>query len=75
MTTSLGYRIRTAAAGARVFLVTGLWQLNLEDLPRWKIPLAKIARAFMIALFKFFKDQCLLHASALTLITLLSIVP
>ena len=75
MTTSLGYRIRTAAAGARVFLVTGLWQLNLEDLPRWKIPLVKIARAVMIALFKFFKDQCLLHASALTLITLLSIVP
>ena len=75
MTTSLGYRIRTAAAGARVFLVTGLWQLPIEDLPRWKIPLVKIARAFMIALFKFFKDQCLLHASALTLITLLSIVP
>lgn len=75
MTTSLGSRIRTAAAGARVFLVTGLWQLPIEDLPRWKIPLVKIARAVMMALVKFFKDQCLLHASALTLVTLLSIVP
>ena len=75
MTTSLGYRIRTTAAGARVFLMTGLWQLPVEDLPRWKIPLVKISRAFMIALVKFFKDQCLLHASALTLVTLLSIVP
>jgi membrane protein len=75
MTTSWGHRLRSAAAGARVFLVTGLWQLPIEDLPRWKIPLVKASRAVMMALFKFFKDQCLLHASALTLVTLLSIVP
>lgn len=75
MTTSLGYRLRTTAASARGFLMTGLWQLNLEGLPRWRIPLVKISRAVMIALVKFFKDQCLLHASAITFFTLLSIVP
>jgi membrane protein len=75
MTASWGHRLQTAAAGVRVFLVTGLWQLNIEDLPRWKIPLVKTSRAVMMAPFKFFKDQCLLHASALTLVTLLSIVP
>lgn len=75
MTTSWGHRLRTAAAAVRVFLVAGLWQLPVEDWPRWKIPLVKTSRAVMMALFKFFRDQCLLHASALTLVTLLSIVP
>lgn len=75
MNGSLGHRIRKAAGGAGEFLATGLWQLNLEELPRWKSLLVRLSRAVMVAGAEFFKDQCMLRASALTFYTLLSIVP
>ncbi len=75
MQISLRNRIRTAVSGARTFFATGLWLLSLEELPRWKSLLMRLSRAVMVAVAEFFKDQCMLRASALTFYTLLSIVP
>lgn len=75
MNMSLTHRIRNAANAAKSFFVNGLWQLNLEELPHLKSLLARLLRAVMVAVAEFFKDQCMLRASALTFYTLLSIVP
>ncbi|MCU0560459.1 MAG: YihY/virulence factor BrkB family protein [Desulfobacterales bacterium] len=75
MTISTTHRIRASARAAKAFFVTGLWQLNLEELPRGKALGVRLMRAVMVAVAEFFKDQCMLRASALTFYTLLSIVP
>jgi hypothetical protein len=75
MNMPLIHRIRSALAGAKAFFAAGLWQLDLEALPRWKALSTRLARALMVAGAEFFKDQCMLRASALTFYTLLSIVP
>jgi membrane protein len=57
------------------FIRTDVWKINTETLPRWRSSLVKTLRVLLLSGFKFEKDQCSLHASALTLYTLLSIVP
>ena len=59
----------------RIFFLTGIWQLRLEGLPRWKAASIRVLRALTVAVSEFFGDQCALRASALTFYTLLSVVP
>ncbi len=54
---------------------TGLWGVSLEGRPAWKRLPLRALRLLTVAVTEFFDDQCLLHASALTFFTLLSIVP
>mgnify|MGYP001067290619 CR=1 FL=1 len=75
MNTSLTHWIRNSANAAKAFFATGLWQMNLEALPRWRSLMVRLLRAVMVAVAEFFKDQCMLRSSALTFYTLLSIVP
>jgi membrane protein len=57
------------------FIRTDVWRINTETLPRWRAWLVRTLQVLFISVFKFEKDQCSLRASALTLYTLLSIVP
>jgi membrane protein len=66
---------RSAAGRTREFFQTVLWQLAPETLPSWKALTIHLLRALTMAVVEFFKDQCMLRASALTFYTLMSIVP
>ncbi len=67
--------IRTAISRTRHFFLTGLWSAQLDALPKWQALPARALRAVTVAVVEFFKDDCMLRASALTFYTLLSIVP
>lgn len=67
--------VRGIYSAVRDFFLTGIWQLRLEDLPRWKAAPVRALRALAVAVTEFFADQCALRASALTFYTLLSVVP
>jgi membrane protein len=67
--------IRSAMSRARQFFLTGLWSAQIDVLPKWKALPARFLRAVTVAVVEFFKDDCMLRASALTFYTLLSIVP
>lgn len=57
------------------FFQTGLWRLKLDELPVFKAFFIRQARILILAARGFVRDRCTLRASALTLYTLLSIVP
>ncbi len=57
------------------FLEHGIWEVRLKDLSPVKAFLVKDLRVLVLALRGFFRDTCLLRASALTYYSLLSIVP
>ncbi len=57
------------------FLRTGIWQFRLVDMPGRKSFFLKQLRVFVLALRGIDQDKCFLRASALTLYTLLSLVP
>jgi len=57
------------------FLEYGIWEVRLKDLSPVKGFLVKDLRVLILALRGFFRDTCLLRASALTYYSLLSIVP
>lgn len=59
----------------RRFFTTGLWEAGLMETPGWRKTAVRILRAGCAAGTEFFKDQCMLRASALTFYTLMSIVP
>jgi membrane protein len=67
--------IRSAMSRTRQFFLTGLWSAQIDVLPKWKALPARFLRAVTVAVVEFFKDDCMLRASALTFYTLLSIVP
>ena len=67
--------IRSAISRTRHFFLTGLWSAQLDALPKWKSLPVRFLRAVTLAVVEFFKDDCMLRASALTFYTLLSIVP
>jgi len=54
---------------------TDIWNLQATDLPRLKRIVLAGAKVLLLAIRNFYRDQCALRASALTLYTLLSIVP
>jgi len=59
----------------RSYLEREIWQLDLNKVRGIRYFLIKLIRSFIIAWRDFKKDNCQLKASALTLYTLLSIVP
>ncbi len=66
---------RTVLTGALEFVKTDIWRISLKDLPRKKSALIKPLRVILLAIRGFNEDNCMLRASALTLYSLLSIVP
>lgn len=67
--------VRSGYSRVRTFFQQDIWALGLERLPRRKAFLIRLSRVLTTAINEFFKDQCLLRASALTFYTLLSVVP
>lgn len=59
----------------RTFFKKDIWQIYIRDLPAWKAFITKQVKVFMLAWRGFFEDNCPLRAYAMTLYTLLSIVP
>lgn len=57
------------------FLDKDLWCARLAELPTARAMAFRALRVAMVSFRRFSEDQCLLRASALTLFTLLSIVP
>jgi len=57
------------------FITHGIWRIRLGTLPRNKSFLLKQLRIIILAFRGFGEDKCYLRASALTLYTLLSVVP
>ncbi|MCX8117356.1 MAG: YihY/virulence factor BrkB family protein [Desulfobacterota bacterium] len=57
------------------FLSTGIWQIQLAELPRKKALLIKTGRVILLALQGFFKHRCQKTAAVLTYYSLLNIVP
>jgi membrane protein len=61
--------------GIKLFFLKGIWKPKLHKLPKWqRIPLLYL-RVVTVSVKGFFEDKCIIHASALTYFTLLSIVP
>jgi membrane protein len=58
-----------------LFLKSGIWRLRLAEMPGFKAFGLKQLRILLLALRCFREDQCQFKAAALTLYTLLSIVP
>ena len=67
-------RPRTVDRFAR-FLDHDIWHMHVRTLPRGKSILFRTLRIFALALRSFDEDQCQLRASALTYLSLLSVVP
>jgi membrane protein len=57
------------------FIKEDIWLLHEEKLPRFKAKITKLLKILMLSAQGFSRDLCSLRASALTLYTLLSIVP
>ncbi|MBW2592044.1 MAG: YihY/virulence factor BrkB family protein [Deltaproteobacteria bacterium] len=57
------------------FFQVGIWRMKIDELPRIKALFIRMTRVITLALRGFVRDNCSLRASALTLYTLLSIVP
>ena len=57
------------------YLTHGIWHENLDDLTKKRLRGIRFLRISMLIGNGFAKDQCALHASSLTFISLLSFVP
>ena len=57
------------------FLTRDIWRIRASSLPRRQSFLLRQARVVVLAVRGFHSDKCLLRASALTLYTLVSVVP
>ena len=57
------------------FLAKGLWNADLQKLPRARRFGYWLLRTLIIGIRGFMEDRCTLQASALTYITLVSLVP
>lgn len=57
------------------FVTTDVWRVRSSRLPRFKAFLLKHLRVVLLAMRGFTNDKCMLRASALTFLSLLSIVP
>jgi len=60
---------------AQQFILSDIWKMPLEQLPKSKLLLIKSLRVIIIAFEEFKKNRCVHRASALTFYVLLSIVP
>ena len=57
------------------FISRDMWRIRAKRLPQPKSGLLRTLRILVLSFREFVKDQCSLHASALTFFSLLSIVP
>ena len=57
------------------FFKSGIWTLRAADFPPFVRSLIALLRIIVLSIRCFFKNNCMLHASALTYYTLLAIVP
>lgn len=57
------------------FFKSGIWTLSAADFPPFVRSLIALLRIIVLSVRCFFKNNCMLHASALTYYTLLAIVP
>ena len=73
--TKVRHSIRTAIADAKLFVNQKLWDRDLAALPRVKRLAFSSCRIITIVIKGFISDRCALQASALTYISLMSMVP
>ena len=57
------------------FIQSHIWELPLDQLPRWQSPLIKQVRVLILAFKGFNRDKCQLRAAALTFYSILSLIP
>ena len=57
------------------FIRSGVWEIQLNDLPAVQRFLVRYLRVTLLAISGFYRDACTLRASALTYYSLLSVVP
>lgn len=62
-------------AKALHFLNEVVWRMDLETQPQWKRLLIRLLRFIVLVGKSYWRDGSILHASALTYITMLAIVP
>lgn len=67
--------LHRAVADARRFITDDLWNRDVTGMPRKKRLLFALGRIGAIVVRGFLADHCALHASALTYITLISMIP
>ena len=67
--------IRKKWSKLTTYLKEDLWLLDTRPLPKARKFLVNLIKIFYIVLKGFVHDRCSLHASALTFITLLSVIP
>ncbi|MFA6261933.1 MAG: YihY/virulence factor BrkB family protein [Bacteroidia bacterium] len=59
----------------KVYFSDGIWQLRLDQYPKWQRGVIKLLRIIMLAVQDYSRKQLSLRATALTLYSLLAIVP
>jgi len=57
------------------FVSHDVWLLDIESLPWWKRRMYRTVRVLFLAARSFHGDRCMVQASALTYVTVLSLVP
>lgn len=57
------------------FLETGIWRIKIEALSKPKAFFVRLLRVLLLTIKGYIRDNCALHASALTFYSLLSVVP
>ena len=68
-------RIQQIARRVRLFVTHDLWSVEAGGLPTFRAFFLWVSRVLFIAIRGFQRDRCMFHASALTYITALSLVP
>lgn len=72
---SLAARIGASLRAAGKFLSQDVWDVELSAVRGVRRALVKAVRVLFLAAFGFRRDECVLRASSLTFMTLLSVVP
>jgi membrane protein len=60
---------------AKQFLLHDIWDIELSSLSRARRSIVKMLRVLQLVIKGFGEDECLLHASALTYVTLMALIP
>lgn len=69
--------VQAKSAWGRVkdFVLHDVWEIELSSLSRLRRFLVKVVRVVQLVITGFGEDECLLHASALTYVTLMALIP
>ena len=68
-------RLQTFARRAKEFFTRDIWTMELSGLPTFRAMVYRLSRVVLLGGNGFVQDKCLFRASALTYITVLSLVP